>query len=84
MAHLGHMYASGTSVTASNSTALIWFTKSANRQNPSGQFGLGYMLMTGQGTAQNYRQAFKYFSAAAEQVSWAIGVAFLQHHGLTL
>ena len=68
MAHLGHMYASGNGVVANNVTALKWFKASADRQHPSGLFGLGSMMLSGRGTHQNYRQAFSLFSAAAEQV----------------
>ena len=55
MAHLGHMYANGIGVTASNSTAIKWFRKGSDRGSPSAQFGLGYMYLRGVGLPQDYR-----------------------------
>ena len=69
MAHLGHMYANGLGVKASNSTAIKWFRKGSDRGNPSAQFGLGYMYLRGVGLPQDYRMAVKFLTSAAEQVA---------------
>ena len=68
MAHLGHMYASGVGVEASNATALEWFRQAAEKNQASALYGLGYMHLSGWGVPQDARKAFKYFTLAAEQV----------------
>ncbi|KAK9798920.1 hypothetical protein WJX73_000247 [Symbiochloris irregularis] len=67
MAHLGHMYASGTGVKASNGTALAFFSAAAERGHPSGLHGLGFMHLSGRGVRQDFAKAFKFFAGAAEQ-----------------
>jgi Sel1 repeat len=69
MAHLGHMYANGRGVAQSNATAMSWFLKAKDANNhPSALYGLGYMHLSGYGVPMDHRKAFKFFSAAAEQV----------------
>ena len=68
MAHLGHMYASGAGVEASNATALEWFRQAAEKNQASALYGLGYMHLSGMGVPPDARKAFKYFTLAAEQV----------------
>ena len=68
MAHLGHMYASGAGVVASNATALEWFRQAAEKNQASALYGLGYMHLSGRGVPRDARKAFKYFTLAAEQV----------------
>ena len=68
MGHLGHMYANGLGVPASNATARRYFQQSANLGHPSGQYGLGYMYLAGRGVAVDHKQAFQYFTAATEKV----------------
>lgn len=68
MAHLGHMYANGVGVAASNESALEWFDRAARRNHPSGQYGLGYLHLSGYGVPKDAKKAFKYFTSAAEQV----------------
>lgn len=68
MAQLGHMYANGIGVAASNATAVRWFRLGSERGNPSAHFGLGYMYLRGYGLPQDYRLAIKFLTAAAEQV----------------
>lgn len=72
MGHLGHMYANGLGVAASNKTAKHWFQKAANLGHPSGLYGLGYMHLKGQGMPVDHAQAFKHFSAATEKVRQAV------------
>jgi len=62
------MYAAGTGVVASNSTALKWFREAAERNSPSANFGLGFMYLHGYGLPQDYRTALKYLTAAADMV----------------
>ena len=68
MGHLGHMYASGVGVEASNATALEWFRQAAEKNQASALYGLGYMHLSGMGVPRDARKAFKYFTLAAEQV----------------
>ena len=49
MAHLGHMYANGVGVEASNATALEWFKRGAEKSHPSALYGLGYAYLGGFG-----------------------------------
>lgn len=67
MAHLGHMYANGVGVAASNESAHEWFDRAARRNHPSGQYGLGYLHLAGFGVPKDAKKAFKYFSSASEQ-----------------
>lgn len=69
MAHLGHMYANGVGVAASNDSALHWFRLAADKSHPSAQYGLGYMHLSGYGVPKDAKKAYKYFSAASEQVN---------------
>ena len=62
------MYANGIGVVSSNDTARQFFQAAAEAGNPSGQFGLGYMHLTGHGMEQDYRTAFKLFQHASEAV----------------
>ncbi len=73
MAHLGHMYANGVGVAASNESALDWFDRAARRNHPSGQYGLGYLHLSGYGVPKDAKKAFKYFTSASEQVRSAAG-----------
>lgn len=68
MAHLGHMYANGAGVQASNATALDWFKQAAEKNHPSALYGLGYLHLAGFGVPKDAKKAFKYFTAAGEQV----------------
>ena len=63
------MYANGFGVDQNNETAKEYFQAAAEAGNPNGQFGLGYMFLTGQAVEQNYRTAFKLFQHASEAVS---------------
>ena len=45
LGQLGHMYANGIGVPASNATARKYFQQSANLGHPSGHYGLGYLYM---------------------------------------
>jgi len=69
MAHLGHMYANGVGVEASNTTALEWFKQAAEKNHPSALYGLGYAHLGGLGVPKDAKKAFKYFTAAGEQVN---------------
>ena len=69
MAHLGHMYANGVGVQASNTTALEWFKRGAEKSHPSALYGLGYAYLGGFGVPKDAKKAFKYFTAAGESVS---------------
>ncbi|CAL8462358.1 g1891 [Coccomyxa elongata] len=86
MAHLGHMYANGVGVAASNESAHEWFHQAARRNHPSGQYGLGYLYLSGYGVPKDAKKAFKYFSAASEQghvESWFhLGVMHLNGWGV--
>jgi SEL1 protein len=67
------MYMNGVGVEASNATALEWFKQAAERNHPSALFGLGYLHLSGFGVPKDAKKAFKYFTAAAEQVRiWAV------------
>jgi Sel1 repeat len=69
MAHLGHMYANGAGgVAANNDTALAWFLKAAEHNQPSALYGLGYLHLAGYGVHKNYKKAFHYFEQAAQAV----------------
>ncbi|EIE24098.1 HCP-like protein [Coccomyxa subellipsoidea C-169] len=85
MAHLGHMYANGVGVAASNESALDWFDRAARRNHPSGQYGLGYLHLSGYGVPKDAKKAFKYFTSASEQghvESWFhLGVMHLNGWG---
>lgn len=63
------MYANGVGVDQNNDTAKQYFQAAADAGNPSGQFGLGYMYLTGQTVEQDHRTAFKLFQHASEAVS---------------
>lgn len=67
MALLGHLYANGRGVKASNATAIKWFTAAAESNQHSALYGLGYMALTGSGMELDYDQAFRNFTAAADQ-----------------
>ncbi|KAK9906721.1 hypothetical protein WJX75_006842 [Coccomyxa subellipsoidea] len=88
MAHLGHMYANGVGVAASNESALEWFDRAARRNHPSGQYGLGYLHLSGYGVPKDAKKAFKYFTSAAEQghvESWFhLGVMHLNGWGTNI
>lgn len=71
------MYANGVGVDQSNETARQYFQGAADAGNPSGQFGLGYMHLTGQAVQQDYSTAFKLFQHASEAVSLCLWFAFL-------
>lgn len=81
MAHLGHMYANGVGVAASNESAHEWFHQAARRNHPSGQYGLGYLHLSGYGVPKDAKKAFKYFSAASEQVEQLL---LLEEHSLCI
>ncbi|XP_064600259.1 protein sel-1 homolog 1-like isoform X2 [Liolophura sinensis] len=73
LAYLGKMYAEGSpAVKANNMTAFNYFKKSADKNNPVGQSGLGTMYLYGKGVDKEYNKAFKYFSLAADQ-GWVDG-----------
>ncbi len=69
MAHLGHMYANGVGVEASNTTALEWFKRGAEKSHPSALYGLGYAYSGRLWGPKDAKKAFKYFTAAGESVS---------------
>lgn len=78
MAHLGHMYANGVGVEASNTTALEWFKRGAEKSHPSALYGLGYAYLGGYGVPKDAKKAFKYFTAAGELVSTGLYVEGVQ------
>lgn len=45
------------------------FRAAAEQNHAGAQYGLGYMHLAGHGVAMDHRKAYKYFSAAAEQVN---------------
>lgn len=55
-----------------NETALKYFKKAADLNNPVGLSGLGLMYLYGKGVEQDLEKAFKYFSQAADQ-GWVDG-----------
>ena len=63
------MYANGVGVDQNNETASQLLQAAADAGNPNGQFGLGYMHLTGHGMEQNHRVAFMLFQRASEAVS---------------
>lgn len=62
------MYANGVGVDQNNETARQYLQAAANAGNPSGQFGMGYMLLTGQAVEQDHSTAFKLFQHASQAV----------------
>jgi len=65
MAHLGHMFANGAGVPASNASALRWFRAAAERGHPSGQYGLGYLHLAGYGLPKDAAAALALFTKVA-------------------
>lgn len=57
---------------ANNETALKYFKKAAELNNPVGQSGLGLMYLHGRGVPKDTNQALKYFKLAADQ-GWVDG-----------
>ena len=69
MAHLGHMFANGAGVAASNASALRWFQQGAERGHASALYGLGYLHLAGFGVPKDPASALHFFSAAAKEVN---------------
>lgn len=44
--------------------AVVWYRKAAEQGNAGAQFALGAMYATGQGTPQDYQQAYAWSSVA--------------------
>jgi len=42
-------------------SAYRYFTAAAKKSNPSAQYGLAYMYLTGQGAAEDHEKAYKLF-----------------------
>ncbi|KAI4466536.1 sel-1-like protein [Holotrichia oblita] len=59
-------------ITQSNETALKYFKKASDLNNPVGLSGLGLMYLYGRGIEKDYAKAQKYFLHAAEQ-GWVDG-----------
>jgi uncharacterized protein len=85
-AQLGRLYLEGLPPSAnaasgaspfqrSTPEAFNWFRRSAERGNPVGQFYLGRMLQTGQGTVRNLEESAKWLDTAAQS-----GFAPAIHH----
>ena len=67
------MYLEGSSVVKQNNeTALQYFRRAAEQNNPLGQSGLGLMYLHGRAVPQDYKLALQYFTMAAEQ-GWVDG-----------
>ena len=65
MGHLGHMYASGVGVEASNTTALEWFRQAAEKNQASALYGLGYMHLSGMGVPPRRQEGFQVLHAGS-------------------
>ena len=67
--------------------AFKWYKLSAEQNNSGGQFFLGQMFATGEGVAQNYKEAVKWFRLAAEQGrlagQLALGKSYINGQGVT-
>ncbi|XP_026332861.1 protein sel-1 homolog 1 [Hyposmocoma kahamanoa] len=62
----------GDGIKADNDTALRYFRKASELNNPVGQSGLGIMYLHGRGVPKDTSAAFKYFTLAANQ-GWVEG-----------
>lgn len=88
MAQIGHMYASGTAVPQNALTALKWFRRATEGEEPSssGLLGLGYMYLTGYGVPRDYRRARQLLQAASERLNtdakYHLGVMHLHGWGM--
>lgn len=56
----------------SNETAIKYFKKASDLNNPVGQSGLGLMYLYGRGVDKDYSKARAYFIQAADQ-GWVDG-----------
>src|SRR5258708_37917037 len=63
---LGVAYASGDGVTASDTEAVEWFRKAAEKGDAAGEYSLGEMYITGRGVAANLAEGVKWMRRAAE------------------
>ncbi|RUS32304.1 hypothetical protein BC938DRAFT_475775 [Jimgerdemannia flammicorona] len=64
---LGKMYRRGEYVKQDNRTALKWFVRGAELENPTALNGLGSMYLEGVVVQQDHEKAMSYFQKAAEQ-----------------
>jgi TPR repeat protein len=60
------MFDNGEGVRKSDKKALYWYQKSAEQGFASAQINLGVKYLRGEGVDQDVRQAYVYFSLAAE------------------
>ncbi|CAF4285342.1 unnamed protein product, partial [Didymodactylos carnosus] len=68
MAYLGKLYSEKNDyIKQNNITALNYFQKSAEKNNPMGQAGVGTMYYHGAGVEKNFEKALKYFQLSSDQ-----------------
>jgi len=65
MFNLGMKYANGQGVAQSDSQAVQWFRKAADKDNADAMFNLGMMYENGKGVAQSDTQAIEWYGKAA-------------------
>jgi TPR repeat protein len=46
---------------------MVWFAKAAQQNHAKSQYWLGYHYENGQGVAQNYAEAARWYQLAADQ-----------------
>jgi TPR repeat protein len=67
MYNLGYMYHHGQGVVQDDATAEPWFQKAADKGLPAAEFQMGYAYFNGtEGCKQDYKQALKYLTLAAQ------------------
>ncbi|CAF1142570.1 unnamed protein product, partial [Didymodactylos carnosus] len=68
MAYLGKLFSEKNDyIKQNNITALNYFQKSAEKNNPMGQAGVGMMYYYGAGVEKNFEKALKYFQLSSNQ-----------------
>ena len=66
-AYLGSYYEYGTGVRQDYEKALYWYRKSADQNNPEGQYQLGKSYYHGNGVRQDYEKALYWYRKSANQ-----------------
>ncbi len=67
MNQLGTMYEYGFGTSKDLSKAFFWFSKSADKGDPTGMYQLGTMYKNGEAVPQNFAKAYACFKASAEK-----------------
>lgn len=79
---LGVCYYEGEGVKISNTRAIYWFRKLAEKRDVQGYFGLGMCYYEGKGTEQSYEKAIYWFERAAEQgnieAQYTLGICYYE------